>query len=64
VTTTGTGTGEVAFTDSNGNTTGNVIGLVPANATIGSYYTFDMPAVYGIVATNVVNGPVMTVSIV
>lgn len=62
VTAAGTGTGNVLFYDNATTNSGTVIGIVPATIAIGTVYTFDMPAGNGIVATNVANGPVLTVS--
>jgi len=62
VTTAGTGTGGVLIYDNATTNSGTVVGYVPANITVGTYYTFDMPCANGITAVNVANGPVLTVS--
>lgn len=62
VTTAGTGTGGVLFYDNATTNSGTVIGYIPATIAVGTYYTFDMPAAFGIVAVNVSSGPVLTVS--
>lgn len=62
VTATGTGTGNVLVYDNASAASGTVIGVIPANATVGSIYEFQMPCANGIVVANVANGPSMTVS--
>jgi len=62
VTTAGSGTGNVLFYDNASTNSGTVIGMVPATIAIGTFYTFDMPAVNGITVQNVASGPVLTVS--
>lgn len=62
VTTAGTGAGSVLIYDNATTNSGTVIGVIPATIAIGTYYTFLMPAVNGITAVNVANGPVLTIS--
>jgi hypothetical protein len=62
VTTAGTGTGTVLLYDNATTNAGTVVGVIPATVTVGTYYTFDMPVINGIVAVNVLSGPVLTVS--
>src|SRR5690349_6380632 len=64
VTTTGAGAGNVQFFDNASTNSGTVIGAVPANATAGQFFDFQMPAANGIVAQNVASGPVLTVSFI
>ena len=49
VTVTGTGTAAVTFYDNTTNS-GTVIGVVPASATLGQQFVYDMPATVGITA--------------
>ncbi len=63
VTAAGTGTGNVLFYDNATTNNGTVIGILPANAAIGTVYVFEMPAANGIVVANISNGPALTVSV-
>ncbi len=62
VTATGTGTGGVIFYDSIAAASGTVVGYIPATASVGQLYVFDLPVALGIVAANVANGPALTVA--
>lgn len=62
VTTAGTGSGSVLIYDNATTNSGTVVGVIPATIAIGTYYTFDMPVANGITVTNVLSGPVLTVS--
>jgi hypothetical protein len=62
VTATGTGSGDVLIFDNATTNSGLVIGVIPATATIGTLFSFDMPAAFGIVVQNVASGPALTVS--
>jgi hypothetical protein len=64
VTTTGTGAGNVQFFDNATTNSGTVVAAIPANAAAGQSFDFHMPCVNGIVAQNVLNGPVITVSFI
>lgn len=59
---TATGTGVCTFYDNPSAASGTVIGVVPASATVGTVYQFDMPAANGIFASNAASGPALTVS--
>lgn len=60
VTTAGTGAG--IFYDNASAASGTVIGYVPANAAIGTPYSFQMPAANGIYYGGAANSPALTVS--
>lgn len=62
VTAAGTGSGDVLIYDNATTNSGTVIGVIPATVAVGAYYTFDMPCTNGITASNVANGPALTVS--
>ena len=62
VTAAGTGTGNVTFYDNATTNAGTVLALIPATVAIGTTYDVQMPAANGVVATNVLSGPQLTVS--
>jgi len=62
VTAAGTGAGQVNVYDNATTNSGTVIASIPATVSVGTWYTFLMPAALGITVANVANGPVMTVS--
>jgi hypothetical protein len=62
VTATGGGTGDAFIFDSASAASGTIVGVIPATATIGTLFTFDMPVAFGIVAQNVASGPALTVA--
>lgn len=59
---TATGTGTTTFYDNASTNSGTVIGVIPANAAVGTVYVFDMPAASGIYAYAASNGAALTVS--
>ena len=59
VTTAGTGTGNVTFTDG---ASGTVIWSLPATVSVNTSYIADMPAAISLICVNVASGPVLTVS--
>jgi hypothetical protein len=62
VTATGAGTGNVVIFDNATTAAGTIIGIIPATATVGTLFTFDMPCAFGIVVQNVASGPALTVA--
>jgi hypothetical protein len=62
VTAAGTGSNNVLIYDNATTNSGTVIGIIPATVAIGTMYTFEMPCANGIVVTNVLNGPALTIS--
>lgn len=58
---TATGTTAMNFYDNASAASGTIIGVIPANPTVGTLYTFNMPAANGIVAGGVSTNPGVTV---
>lgn len=60
---TATGTAALLIYDNAlGNGSGTVIGVIPANAAVGSIYAFDMPAANGISVPGVASSPNITLA--
>lgn len=63
VTSTGTGSGTfLTIYDNASAATGNVLFAIPSNAAAGTIYSIQVPAELGIVVSQVLNGPALTVS--
>lgn len=62
LTTAGTATDNITVVDNASTNSGTVLGVILGGGTVGTVYTFDLPAVNGITAVNVSGGPAATFS--
>jgi hypothetical protein len=69
VTATGTASGLVEIFDGIATTvgdvttvSGNILAVIPANATAGTLFTFDMPCAFGLTVVNIADGPAFSVA--